>query len=99
MNSQSNARASQPRQRGLARRPAAPTGSSNAACRFEREPQRLARAEQMRLADDLVERRAAAALGQRRRRLALFEQVASRRGALGAAAADFADRRPRPWAA
>ncbi len=51
----------QPRERRLADAGRAPQDHRMRFARFEREPQRLARAEQMALAYDFVERRAAAA--------------------------------------
>ena len=43
--------------------------------RLEREPQRLARPEEVALPDDLVERARPQPLGERRRGLALAEEI------------------------
>ena len=58
----------QPRQRGLAHARRAPQDHRMRLARLEREPQRFARAQQMRLADDFVERARTQPLGERRRR-------------------------------
>ena len=58
----------QARQRRLADAGRPPQDHRMRLAAFECQPQRLARADQMGLADDLVERRRAQRLGQRRRR-------------------------------
>ncbi len=65
----------QARERGLAHTGRTPQDHRVRLARLECEPQRLARAEQMRLAHHGVERMRPQPLRERRRRLGLFEKI------------------------